>query len=96
MQKEADNSALTVRIIDAYERATLKPWYDLLKEYKQGLLIDAEVEEEIKLYEDSLAEARDSSSALDTAAAPKSNEPEPVAIMPPSNANLSEGQETKL
>ena len=31
---ETDNSALVAQIIDAYERATLKARYDMLKEYK--------------------------------------------------------------
>ena len=53
-QKEADNSMLVARIVDAYERTTLKTRYDLLKEYKKGLLVDADVEEEIELFEDPL------------------------------------------
>ena len=48
-QKEADNSMLVACIVDAYERTTLKARYDLLKEYKQGLLVSTKVEEEIEL-----------------------------------------------
>ena len=44
-QKEADNSVLVARIVNAYERATLKARYDLLKEYKKGILVDVDVEE---------------------------------------------------
>ncbi|GMN69160.1 hypothetical protein TIFTF001_038211 [Ficus carica] len=44
-EKEADYSVLVARIVDAYERATLKARYDLRKEYKHGLLVDADVEE---------------------------------------------------
>ncbi|GMN47317.1 hypothetical protein TIFTF001_016500 [Ficus carica] len=43
-QKDADNSVLIARIVDAYERATLKARYDLLKEYKQDLLVDTDIE----------------------------------------------------
>ncbi|GMN70229.1 hypothetical protein TIFTF001_039272 [Ficus carica] len=42
---------LVTRIVGEYEKATLKARYELLKEYKQGLLVDANVVEEIKLYE---------------------------------------------
>lgn len=38
--------------LDSYERAIVKARYDLLKEYKQGLLVDAEVDKEIELYEE--------------------------------------------
>ena len=54
---EADNFALVAQIMDAFEKATLKARYDVLKEYKQGPLVDAEVDEEIELYEDSPDEA---------------------------------------
>ncbi|GMN47593.1 hypothetical protein TIFTF001_016757 [Ficus carica] len=93
-QKEADNSVLA-RIIDAYERATLKARYDLLKEYKQGLLVDADVEEEIELYEDSLAEAGASSSAPVDVDVPVLNEPEPAEVEPPSNVDPLEDRETR-
>ena len=46
-QKEADDFVLIARIVGEYERASLKAHYELLKEYKQCLLIDAEVDEEI-------------------------------------------------
>ncbi|GMN68358.1 hypothetical protein TIFTF001_037434 [Ficus carica] len=72
-EKEADNSVLVARIVDAYERATLKAHYDLLKEYKQGLLVDANVEEEIELYKDFLAEAGGSSFAPIDVAVPTLN-----------------------
>ncbi|GMN48554.1 hypothetical protein TIFTF001_017719 [Ficus carica] len=94
-QKEANNFVLVARIINAYERATLKARYDLLKEYKKGLLVDTDVEEEIELFEDSLAEAEDSSSAPIAAAAPTSNEPVPTPVEPPSSVDPSEGRETQ-
>ncbi|GMN19240.1 hypothetical protein TIFTF001_045151 [Ficus carica] len=94
-QKDADNSVLIARIVDAYKKATLKARYDLLKEYKQGLLVDADVEEEIELYEESLAEVGDSSSTPVAVTAPTTNEPEPVAVEPLSNVDPSEGRETQ-
>ena len=92
--KEVYNSVLVAHIVDAYERATFKAHYDILKEYKKGLLVDADVEEEIELFEDSLAETRDSSSAAVAATAPTSNEPEPVSVEPPSNVDPSKSRET--
>ena len=91
----ADNAALVARIVDAYKKATLKAHYDMLKEYKQGLLIDADVDEKIEIYEDSLTEAGASSSAPATAIRPTSNEPRPIPIEPLSNVNPSKDQETQ-
>ncbi|GMN74977.1 hypothetical protein TIFTF001_052494 [Ficus carica] len=54
-QKDKDITGLVTRIVGEYEKANLKDHYEFLKEYKQGLLIDADVVEEIKLYEESLA-----------------------------------------
>ncbi|GMN64740.1 hypothetical protein TIFTF001_033803 [Ficus carica] len=65
-QKKADNSILVARIFGEYERATLKARYELLNEYKQHLLVDAKVDEEIELFEESAAEAGDPSSAPST------------------------------
>ncbi|GMN45104.1 hypothetical protein TIFTF001_014289 [Ficus carica] len=93
--KEADNSMLFTRIVDAYERVTLKARYDLLKEYKQGLLVDADIEEEIELYEDSLSEAGGSSSAPADVAMPTSSELEPTDVEPPINADPLEDRETR-
>ncbi|GMN66446.1 hypothetical protein TIFTF001_035532 [Ficus carica] len=52
-----------LKILDAFEKATLKARYDFLKEYKQGLFVEAEVDEEIELYEESPDEAGCSSAA---------------------------------
>ncbi|GMN22645.1 hypothetical protein TIFTF001_040303 [Ficus carica] len=93
----ADNAKLVADIVNEYSRATLKARYDLLKEYKQGLLVDAEVDEEIELYEESLDEAGTSSSAP----AQESNEPRtsnielpvqaiPSSIEPSTQANIIE------
>ena len=89
-QKEADNVVLVTRIIDEYERATLNARYELLKEYKQGLLIDAEVDEEIELFEESAIEVGDPSSApitsieqVNTVALATASDLTPLAVEPP-------------
>ena len=46
-----EKASLVEKIEDAYERATVKARYDLLKEYKHGLLVEAEIDEEIEVYE---------------------------------------------
>ncbi|GMN64234.1 hypothetical protein TIFTF001_033310 [Ficus carica] len=61
---------------------TLKERYDLLKEYKQGLFVDTDVDEEIKLYEDSLTEARGPSSAPADVAVPTLNDQGPTSVEP--------------
>ncbi|GMN59514.1 hypothetical protein TIFTF001_028615 [Ficus carica] len=76
-------------VVGEYDKATLKARYELLKEYKQGLLIKGDVDEEIELYKESLAEAEASSSAMkmnieSQAPAVRStiNEPDPAASEP--------------
>ncbi|GMN60133.1 hypothetical protein TIFTF001_029232 [Ficus carica] len=68
--------------------ATLKARYDLLKEYKQGLLVNAEVDDEIELYEDTLDEAGCSSSAPADITVPASNDQGPSGVEPPVNVDL--------
>ncbi|GMN21558.1 hypothetical protein TIFTF001_040054 [Ficus carica] len=51
LKRDKDIVELVTHIVDEYEKGTLKARYELLKEYKQGLLVDANVVEEIKLYE---------------------------------------------
>ena len=89
-----DNSALVAQIVDAFEKATLKARYDLLKEYKQGLLVDAEVDEDIELYEDTLDKVGYSSSALAERAMPTLNEQGPAGAELPANVNPSEDRQT--
>ncbi|GMN21858.1 hypothetical protein TIFTF001_045565 [Ficus carica] len=89
---EADNSALVAKIVDAYEKATFKARYDLLKEYKQGLLVEADVDDEIELHED---EAGCSLSAPADVIVPASNEQGPSGVEPPINADPSEDRETR-
>ncbi|GMN44747.1 hypothetical protein TIFTF001_013944 [Ficus carica] len=63
---EAVNKEHVEKLLDIerkFKKATLKARYELLEEYKQSLLVDIDVVEEIELYEESLAEAEASSSA---------------------------------
>ncbi|GMN62973.1 hypothetical protein TIFTF001_032051 [Ficus carica] len=89
----ADNTALVVQIMDAFEKATLKARYDLLKEYKQGLLVDAEVDEEIELYEETPDEAGCSSAAPDEGTMPTSKEP--IRAEPSVDVNPSEDRKMR-
>ncbi|GMN20491.1 hypothetical protein TIFTF001_043102 [Ficus carica] len=86
--------------------ATLKARYDLLKEYKQGLLVDVEVDEGIELYEDTLDDAGCSSPApaegLPTSNVqwpsgdvPASIDQGPTGIEPLVNPDPSEDRETR-
>jgi chromosome segregation ATPase len=90
---EADKSSLVIQIKDAFEKATLKARYDLLKEYKRGLLVDAEVDEEIELYEEGPDEAGCSSAAPAEDDMPASSEQEHTEAEPPVEAAPEEGHE---
>ena len=92
---EADRSSLIIQIKDAFEKATLKARYDLLKEYKQGLLVDAEVDEEIELYEEGPDEAGCSSTAPAEGVMPALDEQEPIIAEPPVIAAPSEDREMR-
>ncbi|GMN20465.1 hypothetical protein TIFTF001_050036 [Ficus carica] len=62
---EAENAALAAQIMDAFEKATFKARYDILKDYKEGLLNEALIDEEIEMYEEDYPdEARRSSAVL--------------------------------
>lgn len=63
--------------------------------YKQGLIVNADVEEEIELHENSLVEAEASPSALDAVVAPISNELEPSAVKPPLRSILQKAKRRK-
>ena len=62
-QKDEDIVGLVTQIMGEYQKTTLKAHYKLLKEYKQGLLVDVDVIDEIELYEESLAEVESLTSA---------------------------------
>ncbi|GMN61291.1 hypothetical protein TIFTF001_030442 [Ficus carica] len=85
-QKDVDILRLVTRIVGEYERATLKAHYELLKEYRRGLLVNADVDEEIELFEESTAEVGDPPSAPSSSieqvatVAPTADEPRHVAV----------------
>ncbi|GMN67951.1 hypothetical protein TIFTF001_037011 [Ficus carica] len=88
-QKDSDIEELVACVVSEYEKATLKARYELLKEYKQGLFVYVNVEEEIELYEESNPEAgapistpSTSVKHLVTTASTDANEIKPPAIEP--------------
>ena len=86
---------LLLALLTHMRKATLKAHYDLLKEYKQGLLVDADLEEEIELYEETLVEVGESSSTTVDVSVPESNEPKFVPSELQSNVDPPEGRETQ-
>ncbi|GMN51349.1 hypothetical protein TIFTF001_020506 [Ficus carica] len=62
--------------------------FDKAKEHKQRLLVDTDVDDEIELFEESVTEAGEPSSAPITSiehvstVAPTTNEPGPIAVEP--------------
>ncbi|GMN66986.1 hypothetical protein TIFTF001_036053 [Ficus carica] len=89
---EADNSSLAAQILDVFEKATLKARYDIIKEHKQGLLVDGEVDEEIELYEEDNPDETRASSSVPASA---STQPGPLDVEPPVHANPSEDCEMR-
>ncbi|GMN59299.1 hypothetical protein TIFTF001_028400 [Ficus carica] len=77
--RNEDIAWFVTRIVGEDEKATLKALYELLKEYKQGFLGDVDVVEEIELYEESLTEAKASTST------PTTNVEPPTAGVPTMN-----------
>ncbi|GMN27747.1 hypothetical protein TIFTF001_046171 [Ficus carica] len=49
---EVENAALATQIMNAFEKATFKARYDILKDYKAGLLDEAQINEEIEMFEE--------------------------------------------
>ncbi|GMN19655.1 hypothetical protein TIFTF001_039863 [Ficus carica] len=84
---EAENAALATQIMDAFEKATLKARYDILKDYKAGLLDEAQIDEEIEMFEEDYPdEARSLSAVSESMPA----EAENANVGPPVQANPSE------
>ncbi|GMN67523.1 hypothetical protein TIFTF001_036585 [Ficus carica] len=52
---EAEN-ALATQIINAFKKITFKAQYDILKDYKAGLLDEAHIDEEIEMFEEDYPE----------------------------------------
>ncbi|GMN58295.1 hypothetical protein TIFTF001_027390 [Ficus carica] len=48
-KNDVDIAGLVAHMIDEYSKATLKACYELLNEYKQGLLVEGDVDKEIEL-----------------------------------------------
>ncbi|GMN31395.1 hypothetical protein TIFTF001_041583 [Ficus carica] len=89
---EAENAALANQIMDAFEKATLKARYDILKDYKAGLLDEAQIDEEIEMFEEDYPDEVRSLSSV-PASAPA--EAEPAIVEPPVQANPSEDCEAR-
>ncbi|GMN51818.1 hypothetical protein TIFTF001_020976 [Ficus carica] len=66
--------------------------YEILNEYKQGLFVDAEVDEEIELYEE---DTLDETGASSSVPAPALTQPGPLDVEPPVHANPLEDRETR-
>ena len=83
---EVENAALATQIMNAFEKATIKARYDILKDYKAGLLDEAQIDEEIEMFEEDYPEEVRSLSV--PSSAPKQTEPSNVDQ--PTEANPSE------
>lgn len=97
-QKDEDIIGIVTHIVSEYEKATLNGHYELLKDYKQGLFIDDDVNEEIELYEETTAKVGDPTfdpskniEQLTTAVPAMADEIRHVAIKP-STTNRSLGK----
>ncbi|GMN25939.1 hypothetical protein TIFTF001_046004 [Ficus carica] len=89
---EVENAALATQIIDAFEKATFKARYDILKDYKAGRLDEAQIHEEIEMFEEDYPEEVRILSSV-SASAP--TEAEPSNVEPPSQDDPSEVRETR-
>ncbi|GMN66686.1 hypothetical protein TIFTF001_035746 [Ficus carica] len=89
---EVENAALATQIMDAFEKATFKARYDILKDYQAGLLDEAQIDEEIEMFEEDYPEEVRSLSSV-PASAP--TEAEPSNVEPPAQANPSEDREMR-
>ncbi|GMN60217.1 hypothetical protein TIFTF001_029310 [Ficus carica] len=89
---EAENAALASQIMNAFEKATFKARYDILKDYKAGLLDETQIDEEIEMFEEDYPEEVRSLSSVPSLA---TTEAEPANLEPPAQANPSEVRETR-
>ncbi|GMN22178.1 hypothetical protein TIFTF001_043469 [Ficus carica] len=89
---EAENAALATQIMDAFEKATFKARYDILKDYKAGLLDEAQIDEEIEMFEEDYP---DEVRSLSSVPASEPTEAEPANVEPPVQANPSEDREAR-
>ncbi|GMN68235.1 hypothetical protein TIFTF001_037314 [Ficus carica] len=89
---EAENAALANQIMDAFEKATLKARYDILKDYKAGLLDEVQIDEEIEMFEEDYPEEVRSLSSVPASA---QTEAEPWNVEPPVQASPSKDREAR-
>ncbi|GMN61894.1 hypothetical protein TIFTF001_030974 [Ficus carica] len=89
---EAENAALASQIMNAFEKITFKTRYDILKDYKAGLLDEAQINEEIEMFEEDYPEEVRSLSSIPALA---TTEAESSNVEPPAQANPSEVRETR-
>ncbi|GMN62571.1 hypothetical protein TIFTF001_031648 [Ficus carica] len=89
---EAENIALASQIMDASEKATFRARYDILMDYKEGLLDEAKVIEEIEMFEKDYPDEARRSSSIPTLAPAEAG---PSDAEPPVQANPSEACETR-
>ncbi|GMN55830.1 hypothetical protein TIFTF001_024953 [Ficus carica] len=89
---KTEKAVLATQILDAFEKATIKARYDLLKQYKQGLFVDAEIEEELDLWKD---EFKGPSSAPAITIEPTSNHTGKSGVEPPAHKELLEDREQR-
>ncbi|GMN72161.1 hypothetical protein TIFTF001_052801 [Ficus carica] len=89
---EAENAALATQIMDAFEKATLKARYDILKDYKAGLLDEVQIDEEIEMFEEDYPDEVRNLSAV-PASVPA--EAENMNVEPPVPADPSEDREAR-
>ncbi|GMN66222.1 hypothetical protein TIFTF001_035287 [Ficus carica] len=89
---EAENAALAAQIMDAFEKATFKARYDILKDYREGLLNEALIDEEIEMYEEDYPDEARCSSAVPSSAPTKAG---PSDVEPSVQVNPSEDPEAQ-
>ncbi|GMN27825.1 hypothetical protein TIFTF001_044164 [Ficus carica] len=89
---EAENAALATQIMDEFEKATLKARYDILKDYKAGLLDEVQIDEEIEMFEEDYPDEVRNLSAV-PASVPA--EAENMNVEPPVPADPSEDREAR-
>ncbi|GMN20427.1 hypothetical protein TIFTF001_050031 [Ficus carica] len=78
--------------MDAFEKATLKARYDILKDYKAGLLDEVQIDEEIEMFEEDYPDEVRNLSAV-PASVPA--EAENMNVEPPVPANPCEDRKAR-
>ncbi|GMN29173.1 hypothetical protein TIFTF001_044325 [Ficus carica] len=89
---EAENAALATQIMDAFEKATLKARYDILKDYKAGLLDEVQIDEEIEMFEEDYPDEARNLSAVPASVPVEAGN---ANVEPPVPADPSEDREAR-